>query len=108
MAVTQSVLLAIGVLAAALSYLGLFKPFQGSDNWTRVLLLFTAAMLWGGFGLSSFDVVRITSCCEVHVTILPLVYLGFGFAFVIGLFAIYELFRALGAGAREASEGMLT
>lgn len=109
MAMTQSALLFMGTFATGLAYLGLFKNFSGGDRWTRVLLLFASAMVWGVFGLSSYDViVRDTSFASASESIIPLVYLGFGLAFIVALFGIFEMFQAIGSDASDAADGLLS
>lgn len=109
MAMTQSALMFMGAMATGLAYLGLFKNFVGDDRWTRVLILFASSIVWGVFGLSSYDViVRDTAYASASEPITPLVYLGFGLAGIMALFGIYEMFQAIGSDARDASEGMLS
>lgn len=110
MAMTQLALLFLGAFASALGYLGMFKQFSGGDRWTRVLLLFASAIVWGLFGMGSYDVIvgsdnMVTTVSE---PIMPLVYLGFGTAFIVALFGVFEMFKALTEDARDASEGMLS
>lgn len=112
MVMTQSALLFLGSFATGLAYLGLFKNFSGEDRWTRVLLLFSSAMVWGVFGLSSYDVIIATTETAPLTTrsepILPMVYLGFGLAFIVTLFGVYELFQAIARDASDATDGMLS
>jgi hypothetical protein len=109
MAMTQSVLLSLGAFATGLGYLGLFKTFGGGDRWTRVLLLFASAIVWGLFAMSSYDViVRETSFASASEPILPLVYLGFGLAFIVALFGVSELLKAMAADASDATDGILS
>lgn len=102
MAMTELALLFIGALAT-LATVGMFMDFR--DLWTPVIVSFAAAMLWGLFGMSSFDViVRDTSFAEASEPILPLVWLGFGFAFATGMFWLWQLKNALAGevGAEDA------
>lgn len=109
MAMTQNALLFMGIFATGLGYLGLFKTFSGDDRWTRVLLLFASAIIWGVFGLSSNDViVRENAYASASEPIMPFVYMGFGLAFIVALFGVYELFQAIANDARDASDGMLS
>lgn len=103
MAMTQSALIFIGALAT-LSTLGLFINL--GDRWTNILVEFTASILWGLFGLSSWDVIVIDSFAVHHSEpILPLVYLGFGFAFILALYALYDLVVGAGQQAKETEFG---
>lgn len=106
MAMTQAALFFIGGLAV-LTTIGLFVNFQ--DRWTSVIVSFLAAVLWGVFGLSAFDVIVVDSFASViSEPIMPLVVLGFGMAFVVGVFWLFELSQAIGgeAGMTDA-EGIL-
>lgn len=92
MAMTQLALLFLGALAGVTS-IGLFMR---TDAPTKVVLSFTAAVLWGVFGMSAFDVIIVS---ESHVVrsepILPLAYLGLGLAFAATGFAIMQLIGML-------------
>jgi amino acid transporter len=97
---TQLALLFIGALATGLAFVGLFVDLDAGtddpDPWTPVVLLFASALLWGLFGMGAFSV-RVpdgTNGSEI-VTIMPLVLIGLGLAMCVGLYAFYELFRAL-------------
>jgi len=110
MAISQSMLAFVGLLAASMSYIGLFKPFAGGDRWTRVLLLFGGAILWGMFGLSANDVIVGSNNMVTleSVTMLPLVYLGYGAAFVVALFGIFEMFQAITGQTSDAADGIMS
>lgn len=101
MATPQLTLVFIGVLAAGLGYLGLFKQF--GDRWTPVLLTFASATTWGVFGISSLSVITSESgCCPRIEALMPLVMLGLGFAFITALFGFAELLGALQGQAEES------
>lgn len=100
MAMTELTLIWMGSLAT-LATIGMFVDF--GDNATGVIVSFVASILWGFFGISSFDVV-IADDASVSEPILPLAYLGIGLGVVIGIFTFYRLVRAVGreSGATEA------
>lgn len=95
MAMTQTALVILATLATLTSG-ALFKEF--GDRWTRTLLLITSSLLWGIMGISAFDV-RMQSTLEANIAtdepIMPLVFVGVGLAMVVGVFAIWEFFRAV-------------
>lgn len=100
MAVTQLTLVLLSAMAL-FATVGMFVDF---DDATTVLVSFAAAILWGTTGLSSYDVIMPdpSTATESYMSapVEPLVYLGFGFAMITALFAIYELVRALGSEAK--------
>ena len=98
MAMTQSMLLFIGGLAT-LTTLGMFKDW--GDDWTGVLVAFTAAILWGVFGVSSFDVIIVRDATVTSVSSLPVVVIGVAFAIITGIYAIMELLYGFGGEASE-------
>lgn len=99
MAVTETTILILSALAT-LSTIGMFLNF--ADRWTELLVTFTAAVLWGVLGWSSFDViVRDTSFATASEPITPLVYVGFGFAAVIFLYGITDLLTGVKAEVRD-------
>jgi len=97
MAVTQLAVLFIGLMAF-LATLMFFLPFP--EPYTAVLVEFAAAMLWGLFALSAFDViVRDASFATASEPIWPLVFLGVGMALATFLLALHDLF----SGAMETA-----
>lgn len=104
MVMTEGALLFLGALAT-LATLGLFANFD--DRWTGVVVTFLAAILWGLFGMSAFDViVRETTFADSSEPIMPLVYLGFGLAFIIAIYGFYDLLSAAGSEVNEADIGL--
>jgi len=100
---TQLGLLFLGALAAMMSAAGLFGRFE--DRWTNVVLAFAGSVVWGVFGISSFDViVHSTAYSRQSEPMLPLAYLGVGFAVVVGLFGIRLLLVAVGGEVEETGE----
>lgn len=109
MVMTQTALMFLGVFATGTGYLGLFANFTGDDRWTRVLLLFASAFIWGWFGLSSNDViVRPEVAGSAAEPIVQLVYFGYAMAFMMALFAFMELLQAVASQASDASTGLLS
>lgn len=89
MAMTQLGLMMMGGIAT-LATIGMFKDF--GDDETRVIMSFGASVLWGFFGMSSFDViVRSTSYASASEPITPLAYMGIGLSIITGFFAIWML-----------------
>lgn len=104
MAMTELTLVFLGVLAT-LASLGLFVDF--GDQWTRLVISFTAAILWGVFGLSAFDVVILFTDPIQSEPILPLAYLGIAFALMVALYAVWDLFEGIDRDTEDASlEGL--
>jgi uncharacterized membrane protein YuzA (DUF378 family) len=105
MVMTQLTLVFLGALAT-LATLGLFVEFD--DRWTSILVEFLAAILWGLFGMSAFDVI-VTEHVSPPVSepILPLAYLGIGLAFIVALYGFYDLIQGFGAEASEADMDLL-
>lgn len=90
---TQLLLIFIGSLAT-LATIGMFVDF--GDDATRILVGFVAALLWGIFGLSSFDVIIADSAAVIRSEpVVPLAYLGIGFAMVLTAFWLYKLMQVL-------------
>lgn len=102
MVMTQSALLFIGVLAT-LSSIGIFINF---DQATRTVVTFLSAILWGIFGMSSFDVI-VTEHVDPPVSepIMPLVVIGIGLAMMVSVFGLYQLVMLLNdeVGGRDAA-----
>lgn len=102
---TQLALLFIGAIALLATF-GLFYRF--GDRWTALLVEFSATFLWGLFAISAMDVI-VTS----HVSppesdaIMPLVYLGIGFAFVTFVYSLYDLVEGVNQEAQEVKESEL-
>jgi uncharacterized membrane protein YuzA (DUF378 family) len=98
---------ALAILAGlgTLALIGMFRNFDGA---TQVLIRFVGAIVWGMFGLGSFDViVRSTSYASASEPILPLAFLGIGLAVVMALFALLELFGVIRRDAGEVDvEGL--
>lgn len=94
MTMTQSVMLYLGLLAL-LATIGMFVEF--GDDATKVLVTFTASILWGIIGLNSFDVTIVSQAKIIHLELLPMVYIGVGFSGVTAAFALkflFDLFKA--------------
>jgi hypothetical protein len=104
MAMTQPVLLFIGALAT-LATIGMFVGF--ADDWTGVVVAFAASLLWGIFGISSFDVILQETGVSMVVTYWPLVIIGVGFALMTGIFAIMELLFAFNTGASDIDTSLV-
>lgn len=101
MVMTEGALLFLGALAT-LATIGMFIDF--GDEPTRIVIGFVAALLWGIFGMSSFDVIVVDSYAAVKSEpITPLAYLGIGFAMVLTGFWFYKLVRIL-TGGGEATD----
>lgn len=102
MAVTELTLVALAAVATMLS-VGLLTSM---DEPTRVILGFAGSICWGLVALSSFDVlVPATGSPPSQITVTPFVYLGFGFAIIVGVLSLLQLMRAVGSetGATEGS-----
>lgn len=98
MAMTQPMLLFIGVLAA-IATVGIFNNW--ADNWTGVIVAFGAAFLWGIFGISSFNVLVIRDATVTSVTFMQLVVIGVGLAMMTGVYGITALMYAFGGDADD-------
>jgi len=104
MAMTQLALVFMGVLAATLSGLGLLGPFN--DDGTNVILSFIGAVVWGFFGLSSFDVIVFSSAyASQSEPIMPLVFLGVGLSIVVGVFSFHTLLKGVKDETEATTEG---
>jgi uncharacterized membrane protein YuzA (DUF378 family) len=102
---TQLALVFLGALST-LATLGLFVEFD--DRWTGVLVEFLAAILWGLFGMSAFDVIVTDGVSPpVSEPILPLAYLGIGLAFILALYGFYDFVQGIGAEASETDMDLL-
>ncbi len=100
MAVTEATLISLGVLATLLSA-GLLMSM---DSETRIILGFSGAITWGLVGLSAFDVlIPATGETPEQITVTPLVYIGFGFAIIVFIMTLLQLFAKIGekSGATE-------
>lgn len=102
MAMTELTLLFLGSLAT-LSTIGIFQEFD--ERWTQVLVTFFTAVLWGMFGLSSYDVV-IDDAATVSEPIMPFVVLGIGLAAMITLLGFYQLLKSFGEETAESDLDM--
>lgn len=98
MAVTDLTLVWLGSVAL-LATLGLFYEFR--DQWTGVLVEFVATVLWAMFALSGMSVVVSDTNPPASEPMMPLVYLGLGFAVLTLLFAINDLVNTLRADAAD-------
>lgn len=86
-----------GILATA----GMFLNYD--DGWTNVVLGFFAALLWGIFGMTSFDVLVVeTYYATRSEPIMPFVILGIGLAGIIMLYSVYQAYEQLGTDVEEA------
>jgi len=100
MAMTQSALLFLGALATGTTLASGWMAMNAGrvDKWTRVVVMFGAALLWGGFGLSSYDViVRDSAWASASEPIMPLVILGITMAMVMFVYALYDLLHGIAA-----------
>lgn len=99
MVMTPLTLTFLGVLALVAS-LGLFYRF--GDPYTGVLVSFTAAVLWAIFALASRGVmVYDAPPAEAARSMDPLMWVGVALAVLTGLFAVSDLFQALGSEAQS-------
>lgn len=89
MAITDGLLMFIGGLAVLASVGGVFVDFP--DRTVSMFLSVLAAILWGTFGLSAYDVLDGQGG---HITVEPLVFLGFGLGVLLFINAIYEFLAA--------------
>lgn len=93
-------------LVALLASIGMFVDF--GDDATRVIVSFLASVVWGLFGMSSFDV-YVDDAATVSEPIYALAYLGLGLAAVTALFAVLLLFQAIRSEAEQTDpEGFLS
>lgn len=100
MVMTETALLFLGAFAM-LATAGMFLSFD--DGWTNVVLGFFAALLWGFFGITSFDVLVVeTYYATRSEPIMPFVVLGVGLAGIIALYSIWQAFDQLGDDVDEA------
>lgn len=98
-AITQTSLLFLGALAL-LATLGMFVDF--GDRWTRVLVSFMAAVLWGVFGISAFDVIILDNFAATRSEAqMPLVFVGMGFALMTGMYALADLVKGIGGETED-------
>jgi len=98
MALTSLSLVWLGSVAL-LATLGLF--YQFGDQWTGVLVEFVAAVLWAMFALSGMNVVVSDTNPPATEPMMPLVYLGVGFALLTFLFAMSDLLQTLRGDAAD-------
>lgn len=98
MAVTSLTLVWLGTVAL-LATLGLFYTF--SDQWTGVLVEFVAAVLWAMFAISGMNVTITGSNPPVSEPMMPLVYIGIGFALLTFLFAMSDLVQTIRGDAAQ-------
>lgn len=104
MGMTQLTLVFMGSLAT-LATIGMFVNF--GDDATRVLVSFTASIIWGFFGMSAFDV-YVNETATKSEPILPLAYLGIGFSIIVGLFALFALMQAIrGETEQTTANGLM-
>lgn len=96
MASTPAFALYILGALATLGTIGLFMDFN--DDVTHIVVGFAASIVWGLFGMSSFDVIVADSGGVITTNaILPLAYLGIALSLVIGLYVIWEFLAVLGS-----------
>lgn len=101
MAMTDLALVWLGTLAAVATA-GLFVSF--ADRWTEFVVDVLAMVLWGVFGISSFDVI-VGESPTASEPILPLAYLGIGLAAAVGVYTAYDLVTGAAEQARDADVG---
>lgn len=100
MVMTETALLFLGAFAI-LATVGMFLNFD--DGWTNVVLGFFASLLWGFFGINSFDVLVVeTYYATRSEAIMPFVILGIGLAGIIALYSLYQAFEQLNDDVDEA------
>lgn len=103
MAMTQLALIFMAGLATLLSGAGLLGPFP--DEETKVVMSFAGAIVWGGVGISSFDVIVFSSAyASQSEPIYPLVYLGFGLAVIVALFSFLKLLKLVQGEVESTTE----
>lgn len=78
-----------GAFAAALSYYGLFVPFN--DRWTPILMAYLGSALWFIMGMSAFDI-RLGAATSGGEPVITFVIMGFGIGALVFLFATHDLF----------------
>lgn len=106
MVMTETALLFLGMFAL-LATVGMFLDFD--DGWTSIVIGFAAALLWGFFGISSFDVLVVeTYYATRSEPIMVFVVLGVGLAGITTLYSVYQVFEQLGSDVQESGfmEGM--
>lgn len=93
----------IGTLAT-LASLTLFVPDRMMDSATALIMPWIAAILWAVLGLSSFNVMVGAKSLVEPITrpILPVAYLGIGFAMIAALFGMYRLIKAPATEVEDA------
>jgi uncharacterized membrane protein YuzA (DUF378 family) len=99
MPVTQLAVFFLGALALV-SVGGLMLNL---DDWTRVVLAFFGAILWGTMGLSAFDVYAQAWTGGRPMPVIA--YLGIGAAMLTALLGLHYAAQAIGdsAGARSGT-----
>ena len=103
MAMPELSLLWLGGLAVLVSST-LFREVD--ERWTELLLTFLAAVLWGMFGLSAYDV-TIDDAAAVQEPIMEFVVLGIGLSLIIALLGFWRLLRNVGAESQESDVDLL-
>lgn len=104
MVMTETALMFLGAFAL-LATIGMFVNFD-DDNYTNAVIGILASVLWGFFGLSSFDVQVVeTYYATKSEPIMQFVILGLGLAGIVFLYSIYQLMEALSSDAESVSAG---
>lgn len=98
MAIPQLSLIFIGLLAV-LATISLFVDL--GDRWTNILVTFLASIVWGVFGISSYDV-YVDEAATVTESVMPLVVLGIGFSGLIALYGFLDIIFGFGEEAAES------
>lgn len=101
---TQTTLLFIGTLAT-LATIGLFVDF--ADDWTGVVVAFAASLLWGIFGISSYDIVIFDGATTYTTTNMPLVAVGIGFSIMVALYALAMLMGTFNTESSDVDTSLL-
>lgn len=101
MAVTENLLVFIGVFATVASGASVFVSL--GDRLFNAALAVLASILWGTFGISSYSVVVGDGTVVATVEITYLVYFGVGMAFIMFIWGIFEVLQRLGSEARAGT-----
>lgn len=101
---TELVLITLLVLAA-LASIGVIVPM---DRTSDIIMPFIASALWGVAGMSAFDVILLSTSNPVRSTeILPVAYLGVGFALISAVLGVYELIVQPAKEVEDAADSEL-
>jgi ABC-type nickel/cobalt efflux system permease component RcnA len=106
MAMTQTAVLAVGLLAT-IATIGMFVNF--GDMASRALVTFTASLLWGTVAVTSFNVLLPGHRPEATtVTLTPVAYVAGALAGVLFMFAVWFVMKTLKDSVSDSDFGIET